>query len=125
MPLFDFLYEEVADKAAAAPAKAGPVGPTRYQAPALNVVLDTRESGKTVSWGVDGLDISGIKQRFAANATTGGTVLEGVSFVGSFTAAVIAQGPDILKLKFTHTDKALAKRLAAGPVKPQAAPKKR
>jgi hypothetical protein len=122
MPLFDFLFEEVTDKAAAAPVKAGPA---RHQAPTLNIVLDTKESGKTVSWGVDGLDISGIKQRFAANATTGGTVLEGVSFVGSFTAAVIAQGPDVLKLKFTHTDKALTKRLAAGPVKPQAAPKKR
>jgi len=115
MPLFDFLFDEVADKKAAAPAKAGPA---RHAAPTLNVVLDTKESGKTVSWGVDGLDVSGIKQRFAANATTGGTVLEGVSFVGSFTAAVIAQGPDVLKLKFTHTDKALTKRLAAGPLKP-------
>jgi hypothetical protein len=119
MPLFDFLFDEVADKPSAAPAKAAPV---RHQAPALNVVLDNKESGKTVSWGVDGLDLRGIKERFAANATTGGAVLEGVSFVGSFTAAVIAQGPDLLKLKFTHTDKALTKRLAAGPAKPPAKP---
>jgi hypothetical protein len=118
MRLFDFLLEEVAVESPAAPTKA-PVklSPVRHKAPILKIVLDTKESGSTASWGEDGLDIRGIQQRFAPNATTGGTVLEGVSFVGSFTATVTAQTPELLSLRFTQTDKALRKRLLAGPAK--------
>lgn len=117
--LFDFLFEDVVDKEpppkpSAAPANANP---TRHKTPVLNVVLDTKESGKTVSWGEDGLDMRGIKQRFALNGSTGGTILEGVQFVGSFSATVTAQTPELLSLKFIETDKALRKRLAAGAVK--------
>src|SRR5581483_8028754 len=102
MRLFDFLFEEVADKPAAAPASAGPA---RHRAPVLNVVLDNTESGRTVSWGEDGLELSGIKARFPAKAATGGTVLEGVKFIGSFSAVVTAQTADRLCLSFTQTDK--------------------
>jgi len=116
MRLFDFLFDDVADKQTAKPAGAAP---TRHTAPTLKVVLDNTESGATASWGEDGLDIRGIKQRFAAKAVTGGTVLEGVKFIGSFTANVTAQTPELLSLSFTQTDKALRKRLAAGPAKPQ------
>ena len=116
--LFDFLFVDVADQVAAEPAKPPAARPARHKAPAFNVVLDTRESGKTVSWGEDGLDMRGIKQRFAANASTGGTILEGVQFIGSFSATVTAQTPELLSLRFTQVDKALRKRLAAGPKKP-------
>jgi len=116
MRLFDFLFDDVADKAAAKPVAAAP---TRHKTPTLKVVLDNTESGATASWGADGLDIRGIKQRFAANATTGGTVLEGVKFVGSFTASVTAQTSELLSLTFTQTDKALRKRLATGPTPPK------
>lgn len=115
--LFDFLLEEVAVESPAAPAKPAKPSPARHKAPILKVVLDTKESGSTASWGEDGLDIRGVKQRFAPNATTGGTVLEGVSFIGSFTATVTAQTPELLSLRFTQTDKALRKRLLAGPAK--------
>jgi hypothetical protein len=116
MRLFDFLFDDVADKAAAKPAAAGP---TRHTTPTLKVVLDNTESGSTASWGEDGLDLRGIKQRFPANAVTGGTVLEGVKFVGCFSANVTAQTPELLSLTFTQTDKALRKRLAAGATKPK------
>lgn len=117
--LFDFLFEEVAVKDAEPQRGAPPAAaaPTRHKAPILNVVLDNTESGKTASWGEDGLDVRGIKQRFATNAPTGGTILEGVQFIGSFSATVTAQTPEILSLKFTQTDKALRKRLAAGAAK--------
>ncbi len=114
--MFDFLFVDVVDKAAAKPEAAAP-GPKRHKAPILKVVLDNTESGSTASWGEDGLDVRGIKQRFAVNAPTGGTILEGVQFVGSFSASVTAQTPELLSLKFTQTDKALRKRLIAGAVK--------
>lgn len=116
MRLFDFLFDDVADKAAA---KAAGASPTRHTTPTLKVVLDNTESGSTASWGEDGLDLRGIKQRFPANAATGGTVLEGVKFVGCFSANVTAQTPELLSLTFTQTDKALRKRLAAGATKPK------
>jgi hypothetical protein len=115
MRLFDFLFDEVADQ----PKAAATVARTRHSSPILKVVLDNTESGSTASWGEDGLDLRGIKQRFAAKASTGGTVLEGVKFVGSFTASVTAQTPELLSLSFTQTDKALRKRLAAGAAKPK------
>ncbi len=119
--LFDFLFVDVADEAAPATSAqpAQPTGPTRHKFPMFNVVLDNKEAGKTVSWGEDGLDMRGIKQRFAANASTGGTVLEGVQFIGSFSAKVTAQTPELLTLKFTEVDNALKKRLAKGPNKPR------
>jgi hypothetical protein len=116
MGVFDFLLVDAEDKAKAAKPGAAPP-PTRHKAPILKVVLDTTEAGSTVSWGEDGLDMRGIKQRFAANAKTGGTILEGAQFVGSFSALVTAQTPELLSLKFTHTDGALRKRLAAGGAK--------
>jgi hypothetical protein len=117
--LFDFLFEDVAvegepPKPAGAPVAAAP---TRHKTPIFNVVLDNTESGKTASWGEDGLDVRGIKQRFPGNSATGGTILDGVQFVGSFSATVTAQTPELLSLKFTQTDKALRKRLASGAVK--------
>jgi hypothetical protein len=119
MRLFDFLFEEVVDEEPVRKPGAAPAGtvPVRHKTPSFNIVLDTKESGKTVSWGEDGLDMRGIKQRFAPNASTGGAILEGVQFVGSFSAIVTAQTPELLSLRFTETDKALRKRLAAGPVK--------
>src|SRR5271156_6006044 len=120
MRLFDFLFDDVADKPKAAATAAAP---TRHTSPILKVVLDNTESGPTASWGEDGLDIRGIKQRFPANASTGGTVLEGVKFVGCFTASVTAQTPELLSLTFTEIDKALRKRLAAGATKPTPTPK--
>jgi hypothetical protein len=123
MGLFDFLFDEVAHKAAAKPPASG-AAPVRHKTPTLNIVLDNTESGPTASWGEDGLDIRGIKQRFPANASTGGTVLEGVKFVGCFTASVTAQTPELLSLSFTEIDKALRKRLAAGATKPTPKPKR-
>jgi hypothetical protein len=121
MRLFDFLFEEVVDQASpgkpGGDPKPGDAAPTRHKTPVFNVVLDNRESGKTVSWGEDGLEMRGIKERFSANAPTGGAILEGVQFVGSFSATVTAQTPELLSLKFTQTDKALRKRLTAGAVK--------
>ncbi len=117
--LFDFLFVDVADEAAPAQQARPTAAPTRHKFPMFNVVLDNKESGKTMSWGADGLDMRGIKQRFAANAATGGAVLEGVQFVGSFSATVTAQTPELLTLKFTQVDNALKKRLAAGPKKPR------
>ena len=114
MGMFDFLLVDVVDEAKAKPA-AAPAASKRHKAPILKVVLDNTEAGSTASWGEDGLDVRGIKQRFGANAATGGTVLEGVQFVGSFSAVVTAQTPELLSLKFTKTDNALRKRLAAGP----------
>ena len=116
MKMLDFLFVDVVDEA---PAKPGVVaaGPKRHKAPIFKVVLDNTESGSTASWGEDGLDVRGIKQRFAVNAPTGGTILEGVQFVGSFSATVTAQTPEFLSLKFTQMDKALRKRLTAAPVK--------
>jgi len=114
MGMFDFLFEDVVEKRAAAPA--GPQ-PVRHKSPSFSVVLDNTESGRTTGWGTDGLDLRGIKARFAANAATGGTILDGTQFVGSFTATVSAQSDDVLSLKFTQCDKALTKRLAAGPAK--------
>jgi hypothetical protein len=114
MGMFDFLFEDVAEKRAAPPAAALPV---RHKTPSFSVVLDNTESGRTASWGTDGLDLRGIKQRFAANAATGGTILDGTQFVGCFTATVSAQTQDLLSLRFTQCDKALTKRLAAGPTK--------
>jgi len=120
MRLFDFLFDDVADKAAAKPPTSiRGAAPTRHTTPTLKVVLDNTESGSTASWGEDGLDLRGIKQRFPANASTGGTVLEGVKFVGCFSANVSAQTPELLSLTFTQTDKALRKRLAAGATKPK------
>jgi hypothetical protein len=117
--LFDFLFEEVAVKDAQPPrgGQTAAAAPTRHKAPILKVVLDNTESGSTASWGEDGLDVRGIKQRFATNAATGGTILEGVKFVGSFSATVTAQTAEFLSLRFTQTDKALRKRLAAGAAK--------
>jgi hypothetical protein len=112
MGVFDFLFDEVHDKQPAAPAAPTPA---RHNSPSFNVVLDNTESARTASWGQDGLDLRGVKQRFAANASTGGTVLDRTQFVGSFTATVTAQTDELLSLRFTQCDKALAKRLAAGP----------
>ena len=115
MGLFDFLYVDANDKAKAPEAAPTPAGPSRHRAPIFSVVLDNTESGKTASWGTDGVDVRGIKQRFPTKAAVGGTILEGVKFVGSFTATVSQQTDDILSLKFVGTDKALTKRLAQGP----------
>jgi len=117
--LFDFLFDEVAvENASPKPGAAPAAAPSaRHKTPIFNVVLDNTETGKTASWGEDGLDVRGIKQRFAGNASTGGTILEGVQFIGSFSATVTAQTPELLSLKFTQTDKALRKRLGTAAVK--------
>jgi hypothetical protein len=115
MGMFDFLYVDDKAKAAQKAATAAPAGPPRHKAPIFSVVLDNTESGKTASWGTDGVDVRGIKQRFPTRASVGGTILEGVRFVGSFTATVTQQTDDVLSLKFAGTDKALTKRLAQGP----------
>ncbi len=124
MGMFDFLY--VDDKAKAAQSATAPAaaGPPRHRAPIFSVVLDNTESGKTASWGTDGLDVRGIKQRFPTRAAVGGTILEGVRFVGSFTATVTGQTDDVLSLKFAGTDKALTKRLAQGPAANKPKPKR-
>lgn len=115
MGMFDFLYVDAKDKEKAAAPAPTPAGPPRHKVPSFSVVLDNTESGRTASWGTDGLDVRGIKQRFPTKASIGGTILEGVKFVGSFTATVSGQTDDILSLKFAGTDKALTKRLAQGP----------
>jgi hypothetical protein len=120
MGVFDFLLVDVHDETKAAKPGAAPAPAKRHKAPILKVVLDTTEAGSTVTWGEDGLDMRGIKQRFAANAKTGGTILEGAQFIGSFSAVVTAQTAELLSLRFTQTDGALRKRLAAGgPKKPR------
>lgn len=113
MGMFDFLYvDEKAKKAekAAAPAAAAPA---RHRTPVFSVVLDNTESGRTASWGPDGADVRGIKERFAAGAPIGGTILEGVKFVGSFTGKVAGQADDVLSISFSSMDNALRKRLSA------------
>ncbi|MBV8168930.1 MAG: hypothetical protein JO021_19200 [Alphaproteobacteria bacterium] len=121
MGMFDFLY--VDEKAKAQQPVAVPAGPPRHRAPIFSVVLDNTESGKTASWGTDGVDVRGIQQRFPTRASIGGTILEGVKFVGSFTATVTGPTDDVLSLKFAGTDKALTKRLAQGPA-PATKPKR-
>lgn len=114
MGLFDFLFVEEEDRAKlqTSPATSDKPGARRYSTPAFKVVLDNTESGRTQSWGEDGLELRGIKQRFANNALTGGTVLEGTQFIGSFSATVTAQTADLLSLRFTESDRALKKRLS-------------
>jgi hypothetical protein len=115
MGMFDFLYVDAEEKAKAK-AKAGAATPAatpaRNRTPVFSVVLDNTESGRTASWGPDGADIRGIKQRFAAGAPIGGTVLEGVKFVGSFTGKVAGQADDVLSISFVGMDNALRKRLS-------------
>ena len=65
MGLFDFLFDEVAHKAAAKPPASG-AAPVRHKTPTLNIVLDNTESGPTASWGEDGLDVFyGLQDAFA------------------------------------------------------------
>jgi hypothetical protein len=112
MGMFDFLYVDAKTKAPEAPVVAAPA---RNRSPVFSVVLDNTESGRTAGWGTDGVDVRGIKQRFAVNAPCGGTILEGPKFVGSFTAKVASQADDILSLTFVGMDNALRKRLSAPP----------
>lgn len=115
MKLFGFLY---VDEKVNAPKPAEPVrvGPKRNTSPMMSVLLENTEKGTTISWGEDGMDIRGIKEKFPVNASTGGAVMDGIRFVGSFSARVTGQSGDVLSLAFTETDKGLKKRLTGGAV---------
>lgn len=91
-----------------------PTGPRRFRTPVFTVLLENTESARTVNWGLDGLDLRGVEARFALNSSTGGTVLEGMRFVGSFSARVTAQRDGVLSLAFEQVDKGLRRRLMVG-----------